>query len=231
MAAVTGKSTPNSVGEIFKSMSYGPAPEAANVAQAWLDNHGRSLGHFINNRWVKPEGRKTYESKNPATGEKLTSTVQGTDEDVELAVSSAKKAFESWSTLPSHVRARYLYRSVVHFTFSHLNYQNNLNLCTSRTNSRFIYTDQLCVIGAIVPWNFPLMLLTWKVGPALAMGNTVVLKPATYTRLTALLFAEICAEAGLPPGVFNVVTGDGRFGSKLATHPSVDKVAFTGSTQ
>uniref|UniRef100_A0ABM0GME7 Aldehyde dehydrogenase family 16 member A1-like n=1 Tax=Saccoglossus kowalevskii TaxID=10224 RepID=A0ABM0GME7_SACKO len=87
------------------------------------------------------------------------------------------------------------------------------------------------VIGAIVPWNFPLMLLTWKVGPALAMGNTVVLKPATYTRLTALLFAEICAEAGLPPGVFNVVTGDGRFGSKLATHPSVDKVAFTGSTQ
>ena len=87
------------------------------------------------------------------------------------------------------------------------------------------------VVGAIVPWNFPLMLLVWKVCPALAMGNTVVLKPATYTRLTALLFAEICAEAGLPPGVFNVVTGNGAFGSSLAIHPEVDKVAFTGSTE
>ena len=87
------------------------------------------------------------------------------------------------------------------------------------------------VVGAIVPWNFPLMLLTWKLAPALAMGNTVVLKPATYTRLSALLLAEVCAEAGLPPGVFNVVTGSGAMGSTLATHPDVDKVAFTGSTE
>jgi len=87
------------------------------------------------------------------------------------------------------------------------------------------------VVGAIVPWNFPLMLLMWKVCPALAMGNTVVLKPATYTRLSALLFAEICAEAGLPPGVFNVLTGPGTMGSMLAGHPDVDKVAFTGSTE
>lgn len=87
------------------------------------------------------------------------------------------------------------------------------------------------MVGAIVPWNFPLMLLIWKVCPALAMGNTVVLKPATYTRLSALLFAQICAEAGLPPGVLNIVTGNGAFGSKLALHPRVDKVAFTGSTE
>lgn len=87
------------------------------------------------------------------------------------------------------------------------------------------------VVGAIVPWNFPLMLLTWKVCPALAMGNTVVLKPATYTRLSALLFAEICAEAGLPPGVFNVLTGGGAMGSQLAMHPDIDKVGFTGSTE
>ena len=87
------------------------------------------------------------------------------------------------------------------------------------------------VVGAIVPWNFPLMLLCWKVCPALAMGNTVVLKPATYTRLSALLFAEICAEAGLPPGVFNVVTGSGSLGSHIVCHPDVDKVAFTGSTE
>ena len=91
--------------------------------------------------------------------------------------------------------------------------------------------DPIGVVAAIVPWNFPLMLLTWKVCPALAMGNTVVLKPATYTRLSALLLAEICAEAGLPPGVFNVVTGKGSFGSQLAAHPDVDKVAFTGSTE
>ena len=97
--------------------------------------------------------------------------------------------------------------------------------------SRCIDWKPVGVVGAIVPWNFPLMLLCWKVCPALAMGNTVVLKPATYTRLTALLFAEICAEAGLPPGVFNVVTGNGAFGSSLATHPDVDKVAFTGSTE
>ena len=87
------------------------------------------------------------------------------------------------------------------------------------------------VVGGIVPWNFPLMLLCWKVCPALAMGNTVVLKPASFTRLSALLFADICAEAGLPAGVFNVVTGPGSFGSMLATHPDVDKVAFTGSTE
>ena len=91
--------------------------------------------------------------------------------------------------------------------------------------------SSLGVVAAIVPWNFPLMLLSWKVCPALAMGNTVVLKPASYTRLTALLFAEICAEAGLPPGVFNVVTGNGAFGQSLATHNDVDKVAFTGSTE
>ena len=91
--------------------------------------------------------------------------------------------------------------------------------------------SSLGVVAAIVPWNFPLMLLSWKVCPALAMGNTVVLKPASYTRLTALLFAEICAEAGLPPGVFNVVTGNGAFGQSLATHSGVDKVAFTGSTE
>jgi len=92
---------------------------------------------------------------------------------------------------------------------------------------------RLCpgVVGAIVPWNFPLMLLMWKVCPALAMGNTVVLKPATYTRLSALLFAEVCAEAGLPPGVLNVVTGPGTMGSLLAGHLDVDKIAFTGSTE
>ncbi|XP_066265133.1 aldehyde dehydrogenase family 16 member A1-like [Branchiostoma lanceolatum] len=259
MAATTGnvRASGDSVPEIFESMDYGPAPESTDVVRAWLDKYDRSFGHFINGKWVKPEGRKTYQTKCPSTGEVLATTIQGEDEDVELAVGAAKKAFESWSTLPCHVRARYLY-SIARNVQKH---QRILTVMESLDNGkpfresrdadiplvvRHFYhhagwaqlmdTEMkgwkpIGVVGAIVPWNFPLMLLTWKVCPALAMGNTVVLKPATYTRMSALLLAEICAEAGLPPGVFNVVTGNGRFGSKLACHPDVDKVGFTGSTE
>ncbi|XP_033101866.1 aldehyde dehydrogenase family 16 member A1-like [Anneissia japonica] len=248
---------PGSVAGIFESMSYGPAPEAEGAAQAWMEKHKKSFGHFIGNKWVKPAGRKTYTSKSPATGEVLTETIQGEEEDIELAVTAARKAFESWSTLSCDVRARYLYSVARHVQKHH----RLLSVVESLDNGKSIRETRDCdiplvvrhfyhhagwaelmdsemsnwkpvgVVGAIVPWNFPLMLLTWKVCPALAMGNTVVLKPATYTRLSALLFAEICAEAGLPPGVFNVVTGNGAFGSKLALHPKVDKVGFTGSTQ
>ncbi|KAM4016025.1 aldehyde dehydrogenase family 16 member A1 [Anomaloglossus baeobatrachus] len=256
MAACTGTDAV-SVRELFSSMRYGPAPEAASAAQAWLDSHERSFGHFIGGKWIKPEGRQTYATKNPATGEVLASTVQGTEEDVELAVSTARKAYESWSQLPCHVRARYMY-SIARTIQKH---QRLLSVLESMDNGKPIRESRDCdvplvvrhfyhhagwaqlrdtemanwkplgVVAAIVPWNFPLMLLTWKICPALAMGNTVVLKPATYTRLTALLLAEICAEAGLPPGVFSVVTGGGAFGEKLAVHPDVDKVAFTGSTE
>ncbi|XP_038639391.1 aldehyde dehydrogenase family 16 member A1 isoform X2 [Scyliorhinus canicula] len=245
-----------SVEEIFGAMSYGPAPESPSNAQAWLDYHKRCFGHFIGGKWVKPENRKFYTSKNPATGESLATTVEGEDPDVELAVKVARRAFESWSKLSCHVRARHLY-SVARNVQKH---QRLLSVLESLDNGKPIRESRDCdiplvvrhfyhhagwaqlmdvemkdwkpvgVVAAIVPWNFPLMLLTWKICPALAMGNTVVLKPATYTRLTALLLAEICAEAGLPPGVFNVVTGNGAFGSKLAMHQSVDKVAFTGST-
>ncbi|XP_029441288.1 aldehyde dehydrogenase family 16 member A1 isoform X2 [Rhinatrema bivittatum] len=257
MAACSGIAGEASVRTIFSSMEYGPAPEAAGIAQAWLDAHGRSLGHFVDGRWLKPEGRRTYTTKNPATGESLATTLQGEDEDVEIAVQAARKALESWSQLPCHVRARHLY-SLARTVQKH---QRLLSVLESLDNGKPIRESRDCdvplvvrhfyhhagwaqlrevemrewkplgVVAAIVPWNFPLMLLTWKICPALAMGNTVVLKPATYTRLTALLLAEICAEAGLPPGVFNVVTGNGAFGSKLAMHPGVDKVAFTGSTE
>ncbi|XP_071943662.1 aldehyde dehydrogenase family 16 member A1-like [Antedon mediterranea] len=247
----------NSVAGIFDTMSYGPAPETENAAQAWIEKHKRSFGHFIDNKWVKPVGRKTYTSKSPVTGEVLSETIQGEEEDIELAVSAAHKAFQSWSKLSCDVRARYLYSIARHVQ----KHSRLLSVVEALDNGKSIRETRDCdiplvvrhfyhhagwaelmdsemsnwkpvgVVGAIVPWNFPLMLLTWKVCPALAMGNTVVLKPATYTRLSALLFAEICAEAGLPPGVFNVVTGNGAFGSKLAMHQQVDKVAFTGSTQ
>lgn len=255
MAAKIG--VKNSVKDIFESMEYGPAPEADNVAKAWLEQHGNNLGHFINGEWYKPEGRKTYDTCCPATGSKLAATVQGVKEDADYAVKCARDAFKSWSQLEPHVRARHLYAIARNVQKHH----RLIAVMEALDNGKSIRETRDCdiplvarhfyhhagwaqlmdsemrgwkpvgVIGAIVPWNFPLMLLTWKVCPALAMGNTVVLKPATFTRLSALLFAEICHEAGLPPGVFNVVTGNGAFGSMLATHDDVDKVAFTGSTQ
>jgi len=260
MAATTSAISANKVpqvSDIFKTMSYGPAPEATDVVNAWLDGHKRSFGHFINGEWVQPEDRKVYQTKNPATGEVLASTTQGTKEDVDLAVQSARKAYTSWSALTPHERARHLYNVARHLQKQ----QRLLTVVESLDNGKPFQESKdadiptvirhfyhhagwaqlmpnemkgwkpVGVVGAIVPWNFPSMLATWKICPALAMGNTVVLKPATYTRLSALLFAEICAEAGLPPGVVNVITGSGSMGSMLATHDDVDKVAFTGSTE
>ncbi|XP_051789841.1 aldehyde dehydrogenase family 16 member A1 [Erpetoichthys calabaricus] len=245
------------ISDIFETMEYGTAPEDPSFAQAWLEKHGRSFGHFIDGIWVKPDGRKTYTTTNPANGEALACTLQGELDDVNQAVTAARKAFKCWSTLSCHVRARHLYNlartiqkhqrlfsvietldngktiretrdfdipTVVRHVYHHAGWAE---LRDSEMNG----WSPLGVVAAIVPWNFPLMLLIWKVCPALAMGNTVVLKPATLTRLSSLLFAEICAEAGLPPGVLNVVTGSGELGSLLAQHPDVDKVAFTGSTE
>ena len=218
-----------------------------------LDNN---YGHFINNEWYDAGGRSYYTTTAPATGEKLADTIQGDKADVDHAVSCARAAHGSWSTLAPHVRARYMY-AIARNVAKHARL---LAVCEAVDNGKTVRESRDCdiplvarwlyhyagwaqlsdtemsewqsvgVIGGIVPWNFPLMLLIWKVAPALAMGNTIVLKPATYTRLSALMFAEICAEAGLPPGVINVVTGGGRMGSALAEHLDVDKVAFTGST-
>ena len=173
------------------------------------------------------------------------------------AVGAASKAYKSWSALSGHARARHIYSIARHVQ----KHSRLISVIEALDNGKTIRETRdadipvvirhlyhyagwaelmdtempdwksIGVIGAIVPWNFPLMLLTWKVAPALAMGNTVVLKPATVTRLSALLFAEICAEAGLPPGVFNVVTGGGAMGQTLAEHPEVDKIGFTGSTE
>eukprot|EP00037_Helgoeca_nana_P015389 m.143660 g.143660 ORF g.143660 m.143660 type:complete len:830 (+) comp22996_c0_seq1:122-2611(+) len=246
-----------SIEHIFNTLEYGPCPESPSVAYAWLDQHDRNFGHFINGAWVRPEDRKTYETSSPATGEKLAHTVQGTEEDVNLAVDSAKKAFTSWGKTPGHIRARHLY-SIARHVQKHARLiavvealDNGKPIRETRDAdvqvvARHLYHyagwaqlfetemkewQPVGVVGGVVAWNFPLMLMVWKIAPALACGNTVVMKPATYTRLSALLFAEICNEAGLPPGVLNVVTGSGRMGSMLAAHPDVDKVGFTGSTE
>eukprot|EP00112_Aurelia_sp_Birch-Aquarium-sp1_P017406 Seg4029.2 transcript_id=Seg4029.2/GoldUCD/mRNA.D3Y31 product="Aldehyde dehydrogenase family 16 member A1" protein_id=Seg4029.2/GoldUCD/D3Y31 len=256
-AAKSAKRDISKVAMMFESLDYGPAPESAEIAKKWIASHDGLLGHFINGKWVKPDARKKYDSFSPATGEKLASTIQGEKEDIDSAVAAAKEAFKDWSKLSPHKRARHLY-SIARHVQKHMrliavleSLDNGKSIRETRDAdiqivARHLYHhagwaqlmetemkgwSPIGVVGGIVPWNFPLMLLCWKVCPALAMGNTVVLKPASYTRLSALLFAEICAEAGLPPGVFNVVTGPGSFGSMLATHPDVDKVAFTGSTE
>ncbi|HEY7611574.1 MAG TPA: aldehyde dehydrogenase family protein [Gemmatimonadales bacterium] len=245
-----------SIPEIFSTMAYGPAPEAAATAQAWLDGHGRRFGLFIGGRWTEPGG-ETFETLNPATGKPLATLTQAGEAEVDRAVRAAREAQAGWWEIGGHARARHLYALARHVQkhsrfFAVLeSLDNGKPIRESRDIdiplvARHFYHHagwaQLMerelpgrvpvgVVGQIIPWNFPLLMLAWKIAPALAMGNAVVLKPAEFTSLTALRFAELCDEAGLPPGVVNIITGDGRTGSALVAHPEVDKIAFTGSTE
>lgn len=245
-----------SVAEVFETMAYGPAPEAPDAALQWIAEH-EPLGLFIDGQWRQPLSGERFDVINPATGRRLTSVAQAGAEDVDAAVSAALRAFDPWSALPGHARARYLYALARQLQrharlFAVLeSLDNGKPIRESRDIdiplvARHLYyhagwaqlmAEQfpgyapLGVVGQIIPWNFPLLMLAWKVAPALAMGNTVVLKPAEFTPLTALLFAEIVQRAGLPPGVINVVTGDGRSGELIVRHPDVSKIAFTGSTE
>jgi aldehyde dehydrogenase (NAD+) len=244
-----------SVAEIFETMAWGPAPEAAEPALAWLDQHGRRFGHFIDGQWRG--ATRAFDVFNPATRGRLAEVAQGTPDDVGAAVAAARAALPAWSQRPGHIRARYLYalaRQVQKHSrlFAVLESLDNgkpiresRDLDVPLVARHFAYHagwaqlmarelpdhQPVGVVGQIIPWNFPLLMLAWKVAPALAMGNTVVLKPAEFTPLTALLFAEICQAIGLPAGVFNLVTGDGDTGAALVEHPGVDKIAFTGSTE
>ena len=244
------------VAEILKTMDYGPAPESPEAAMAWLDDHERRFGLFIDNRWVFPENPGYYASHNPANGELLAETVQAGQAEVDAAVAAARQAFQSWSQTPGQERARYLYAIARNIQKHHrlLAVLESLDNGKPIRESRDIDVPLLArhfyyhagwaklmatelaeyqpvgVVGQIIPWNFPLLMLAWKIAPAIALGNTVVLKPASYTRLSALLFAEIVAEAGLPPGVINIITGSSKAGTMLVQHPDVDKIAFTGST-
>ncbi len=239
--------------EIFDAMSYGPAPEANGEALAWLAKHDRAFGHFIDGAFRKPAAG--FATANPATGETLATVTQGTADDVAAAVTAARRAQPKWAALSGHERAKYLY-ALARLTQKHARLlavletmDNGKPIRESRdidiplVARHFYYHAGLAqlapselpdhaplgVVGAVIPWNFPLLMLAWKVAPALAAGNTIVLKPAEYTPLTALLFAEISREAGLPKGVLNIVTGDGATGAALVASP-VDKIAFTGST-
>ena len=247
------------VADIFESLDYGPAPEADASAQKWLDKFGRRFGHFIDGQWREPAATQWFDSTNPANGKVLAQVAQGSAQDVEAAVAAGRRAFEVWSNTSGHARARYLY-AIARQVQKHArlfavleSLDNGKPIRESRDIdiplvARHFYhhagwaqlmeTDPelrdytpLGVVGQIIPWNFPLLMLAWKIAPAIATGNTVVLKPAEFTPLTALLFAEICREVNLPPGVVNVVAGDGRTGELIVTHDGVDKIAFTGSTE
>ena len=246
-----------SIAEKFVTMEYGPAPEDAKEALTWLDHHDRRFEHFINGAWVAPSAGEYFDTADPSTGEKLASVAQGSAADVDAAVKAAHTALPKWQSLTPHTRARYLYalarqvqkhsrRLAVLETLDNgkpIRESRDLDIplvarhfyhhagWAQLLQQEFPEYTACGVVGQIIPWNFPLLMLAWKIAPALATGNTVVLKPAEFTPLTALAFAEICQEIGLPAGVVNIVTGDGSTGEALVKHRDVDKIAFTGSTE
>ena len=245
------------IADKLMAMEYGPAPEDPKEALLWLERHGRRFGHFIQGTWQPPALGQYFDTTDPSNGETLAAVAQGSAADVDAAVEAAGAAFPKWQALTPHARARYLY-ALARLVQKH---SRRLAVLETIDNGKPIRESRdidiplvarhfyyhagwaqllhqefpgyaACgVVGQIIPWNFPLLMLAWKIAPALATGNTVVLKPAEFTPLTALAFAEICQEAGLPPGVVNIVTGDGSSGELLVQHAGVAKIAFTGSTE
>ncbi|HKW11527.1 MAG TPA: aldehyde dehydrogenase family protein [Gemmatimonadaceae bacterium] len=245
----------SSVAEIFESLDYGPAPESDKEALAWLGKHERVFGQFIGGRWTEPG--ETFDVFNPATRALLARVSQGTAADVDAAVAAARAALPAWQALTPHARSRWLYalaRGVQKHSrlFAVLESMDNGKSIRETRDidiplvARHLYHHagwaQLLeaefpghrgvgVVGQIIPWNFPLLMLAWKIAPALAAGCTIVIKPAEFTPLSALLFAELAADMGLPPGVLNILTGDGETGKCIVDHDDIDKIAFTGSTE
>lgn len=244
-----------SVADYFDSMDYGPAPEADGEARAWIAGHEGTFGHFIGGAFVV--GKDHFETSEPATGNVLAKMAKGSTTDVDAAVAAARKAQKKWSALPGHARARHLYalaRTIqrnarliavvealdngkpvretrdIDIPLAARHFYHHAGWAQLQ-NAEFPDYDPVGVVGQIIPWNFPVLMLAWKIAPALALGNTVVLKPAEFTSLTALLIAELAHAAGLPAGVLNIVTGEGETGAMLVKHDDVDKVAFTGSTE
>src|SRR5438034_4759558 len=248
---------PTGISEIFETMEYGPAPEAEQPALEWITRHGGEFGLYVGGRWVKGQDGRGFDVINPATRAKLARVVQAGPADVSAAVAAARAALPGWAALPGHARARHLY-ALARAVQKHArllavleSLDNGKSIRETRDidiplvarhfyhhagwaqllETEFAGHGPAGVVGQIIPWNFPLLMVAWKVAPALAAGCTVVLKPAEFTPLTALAFAELAHEAGLPAGVLNVITGDGESGKLLVDHPDVDKIAFTGSTE
>jgi aldehyde dehydrogenase (NAD+) len=236
------------------SWQYAPAPESKSAASI-----KSQYDLFINGEWVKPSGNKYFDTINPATEEKLSEVAEANIADVDKAVASARKAYEKvWKKMPAKERAKYIFRiarmiqekarelAIIESMDGGKAIRESRDFDVPTAGNHFFYyagwadkleyafpnrtTQPLGVAGQIIPWNFPLLMAAWKIAPAIATGNTVVLKPAETTPLTALKLAEIIEESGLPPGVVNIITGAGATGAAIVNHPDINKIAFTGST-
>ena len=239
----------------FRNIKYGPATEDAKEVNKWIANLDKPNHLYINGKLVKSKSTKTIQSINPANNSKLFTLAVANKTDVNVAVLAAKKAFPKWSSLSPIRRSKYMY-ALARLIQKHSRFLAVLETIDNGKPIRetrdidiplvarhFYYhagwavklnkqnLNPIGVVGQIIPWNFPLLMLSWKIAPAIACGNTVVLKPAEFTSLTALFFAEICQKAGIPNGVINIVTGDGTTGELITQHPDIKKIAFTGSTE
>ena len=244
----------NNIIKNFKNIKYGPAPEDDKDVLKWIKNLSSPNRIYINGKWTLSKSSKTLQAINPSTNSKLFKLVVSSKKDVDSAVIAANKAYPKWSKLSSYKRSQYLY-ALARLIQKHARFLSVLESIDNGKPIRetrdidiplvarhFYYhagwaakskdsVKSLGVVGQIIPWNFPLLMLAWKIAPAIACGNTVVLKPAEYTSLTAIYFAELCMKAKLPNGVINIVTGDGSTGQHITNHPLVKKIAFTGSTE
>ena len=234
--------------------SYSPAPESADHIQL-----KEKYELYIDGKWVKPSSGKYFDTINPATEKKIASVAEANAKDVDLAVKAARNAYDKiWRKMPSSERSKYIYRiarimqekarelAIIESLDGGKAIRESRDVDVPLAAAHFFYyagwadkldyafpgkkAQSLGVAGQIIPWNFPLLMAAWKIAPALACGNTVVLKPAETTSLTALKLAEIMEEADLPPGVVNIITGAGVTGAAIVNHPGIDKIAFTGST-
>ena len=244
----------NSIIKNFKDIKYGPAPEDAQDVLKWIKNLSSPNKIYINGKWISSKSSKKLQAINPSTNLKLFKLVVSSKKDVDNAVTAANKAYPKWLKLTPYKRSQYLY-ALARLIQKHARFLSVLESIDNGKPIRetrdidiplvarhFYYhagwaakskdsVKSLGVVGQIIPWNFPLLMLAWKIAPAIACGNTVVLKPAEYTSLTAIFFAELCMKAKLPNGVINIVTGDGSTGQHITNHPLVKKIAFTGSTE
>ena len=239
----------------FKNISYGPAPEDSTDVMSWINSLNNPNHLYINGSWTKSKASKKILVINPATNKKLTSLSIANKADVNAAVGAAKKAYSSWSKTLPDTRAKYLY-ALARLIQKHSRFLSVLETIDNGKPIRetrdidiplvarhFYYHagwakkidttthKPIGVVGQIIPWNFPLLMMAWKIAPAIAAGNTVVLKPAEFTSLTALYFAELCQKARIPKGVINIITGDGSTGELITSHVDTKKIAFTGSTE
>lgn len=240
--------------EYFTDWKYAPSPEATDHIRLQ-----KQYDLFINGKFVKPNSGKYFDTINPATEENISSIAEANDKDVDSAVKAARGAYDkTWSKMPAKERAKYIYRiarliqerarelSVIETLDGGKSIRESRDIDVPLAANHFFYyagwadkleyafpnrnPKSLGVAGQVIPWNFPLLMAAWKIAPALATGNTVVLKPAETTSLTALKLAEIIQESGLPDGVVNIITGHGPVGASMVNHKDINKIAFTGST-